>query len=58
MCVSATDSDCELMGGKISKLTEMMQMRQNERNICYDRLALTSTFGLCFMPVCIIKSNC
>ena len=32
--------------------------RQNERNFCYDRLAHTSIFGLCFMWVCLIKSNC
>ena len=32
--------------------------RQNERNFCYARLALTSIFGLCFMSVCLIKSNC
>ena len=32
--------------------------RQNERNFCYDRLALTSIFGLCFMWVYLIKSNC
>ena len=31
--------------------------RQNERNFCYVRLALTSIFGLCFVPVCLIKSN-
>ena len=31
---------------------------QNDRNFALDRLALTSIFGLCFMPVCIIKSNC
>ena len=32
--------------------------RQNERNFAYDRLAVIFIFGLCFMPVCIIKSNC
>ena len=32
--------------------------RQNERNFCYVRLALTSIFGVCFMSVCLIKSNC
>ena len=32
--------------------------RQNERNFCYESLALTSIFGLCFMSVCLIKSNC
>ena len=32
--------------------------RQNEKNFCYDMLALTSIFGLCFMSVCLIKSNC
>ena len=32
--------------------------RQNERNFCYARLALTSIFGLCFVAVCLIKSNC
>ena len=29
-----------------------MLCRQNERNFAYDRLALTSKYGLCFMPVC------
>ena len=32
--------------------------RLNERNSSYVRLAHTSIFGLCFMPVCLIKSNC
>ena len=32
--------------------------RQNERNFCYDVLALTSIFGLFFMSVYLIKSNC
>ena len=32
--------------------------RQNERNISYVRLAHTSLFGLCFMSVCLMKSNC
>ena len=32
--------------------------RQNERNFANDWLALTSIFGLCFMSVCLIKSNC
>ena len=32
--------------------------RQNERNICYVRLTHTSIFGLCFMSVCLMKSNC
>ena len=32
--------------------------RQNESNFALDWLALTSIFGLCFMPVSIIKSNC
>ena len=32
--------------------------RQNERNSSYFRLAPTSIFGLCFMSVCLIKSNC
>ena len=32
--------------------------RQNERNISYVRLAHTSIFGLCFMSVCLMKSNC
>ena len=32
--------------------------RQNERNFCYDMLAVTSIFGMCFMSVCLIKSNC
>ena len=32
--------------------------RQNERNFCYVRLALTSIFGLCFVAVCLIKPNC
>ena len=29
--------------------------KQNERNFCYDWLALTSIFGLCFVSVCLIK---
>jgi len=32
--------------------------RQNERNSSYVRLAHTSIFGLCFMLVCLMKSNC
>ena len=32
--------------------------RQNERNFCYESLALNSIFGFCFMSVCLIKSNC
>ena len=32
--------------------------RQNERNSYYVRLAHTSTFGLCFISVCLMKSNC
>ena len=32
--------------------------RQNERNSSYNRLAHTSIFGLCFMSVCLMKSNC
>ena len=32
--------------------------RQNERNSRYFRLAHTSIFGLCFMSVCLMKSNC
>ena len=47
---------------KLIKLTQGVKARtlgrQNERNFCYDRLALTSIFGLCFMWVCLIKSNC
>ena len=35
-----------------------MFCRQNESNSGYDCLALTSIFGLCFMSVCLIKSNC
>ena len=31
--------------------------RQNERNSSYIRLAHTSIFGLCFMSVCLMKSN-
>ena len=31
---------------------------QNERNSSYVRLAQISIFGLCFMSVCLIKSNC
>ena len=31
---------------------------QNERNSTYVRLAHTSIFGLCFMSVCLMKSNC
>ena len=32
--------------------------RQNERNNSYVRLAHTSIFGLCLMPVCLMKLNC
>ena len=32
--------------------------RQNESNSSYVRLAHTSIFGLCFMSVCLTKSNC
>ena len=32
--------------------------RQTERNCSFLRLAHTSIFGLCFMPVCLIISNC
>ena len=32
--------------------------RKNESNFASDGLALPSIFGLCFMPVCIINSNC
>ena len=32
--------------------------RQNDRNSSYVRLAHTSIFGLCFMSVCLMKSNC
>ena len=32
--------------------------RQNERNVGKYRLALTFVFGLCFMSVYLIKSNC
>ena len=32
--------------------------RQNERNVGLGWLALTSIFGLCFMPVYLIKSSC
>ena len=32
--------------------------RQNERNSSYVRLTHTSIFGLCFMSVCLMKSNC
>ena len=35
-----------------------MQGRQNERNSSYVKLAHTSIFGLCFMSVCLMKSNC
>ena len=35
-----------------------MQGRKNERNSSYVRLAHTSIFGLCFMTVCLMKSNC
>ena len=31
--------------------------RQNERDSCYVRLAHTSIFCLCFMSVCLMKSN-
>ena len=40
-------------GGQVRTLC-----RQNESNFAYFWLALTSIFGLCFMPVCLIKSNC
>ena len=32
--------------------------RQNERKRGYVKTAHTSIFGLCFMPVCLMKSNC
>ena len=35
-----------------------MLSRQNERNFCYDMLAVASLFGLRFISVCLIKSNC
>ena len=40
-------------GGRVRTLC-----RQNESNFAYHWLALTSIFGLCFMPVGLIKSNC
>ena len=45
--------ECLTQGVKVRTLG-----RKNERNFCYDRLAFTSIFGLCFMSVCLIKSNC
>ena len=36
----------------------VMLGRQNERNSGYVMLAHTSIFGLCFMSVCLMKSNC
>ena len=35
-----------------------MLCRQNERNSRYIRLAHTSIFGLYFISVCLMKSNC
>ena len=35
----------------------VMLGRQNERNSSYVRLGHTSIFGLCFMSVCLMKSN-
>ena len=32
--------------------------RQNERNNSYVWLVHTSIFGLCFISVCLMKSNC
>ena len=32
--------------------------RQNEKNSSYVWLAHTSIFGLCFMSICVMKSNC
>ena len=32
--------------------------RQNERNSSYVRMAYISIFRLCFMSVCLMKSNC
>ena len=46
-------NDCSNQGVKVRTLG-----RQNERNFAYDRLALATIFGLCFMLVCLIKSNC
>ena len=46
-------TDCSNQGVKVRTLG-----RQNERNFAYDRLALATIFGLCFMLVCLIKSNC
>ena len=40
-------------GGKVRTLC-----RQNESNLAYFWQALTSIFGLCFMSVSQIKSNC
>ena len=42
-----------LQGVKVGTLS-----RQNERKSSYVRLAHTSIFGLCFMSVCLLKSNC
>ena len=44
---------CYTQGVKVGTLG-----RQNERNSSYVRLAHTSIFGLCFMSVCLMKSNC
>ena len=37
---------------------ECYACRQNESSFAYFWLALTSIFGLCLRPVCLIKSNC
>ena len=46
------------MKAKEQGVKARMLGRQNERNFCYKRLALTSIFCLCFMSVCLIISNC
>ena len=44
---------CRAQGVKVGTLG-----RQNEKNSSYVRLAHTFIFGLCFMSVCLMKSNC
>ena len=42
-----------IRGSKLERQADKMR-----ENFCYDRLALTSIFGLSFMLVCLTKSNC
>ena len=44
--------------GSMQGVQARMLYRQNESNLAQDWLAFTSIFGLRFMPVSIIKSNC